>query len=265
MSRKVTTIIIVLIGVGLILAIPSIIDIIPKGLIDSYGPALVILPVGFVIVLLIVGIILLGKNDQNKSLRDSSRDSSKNNSMNNSRDNSKEDLPKKRELVLQELSEAERQFLKHQITKETFDNISKEKNTELIKIESEIDSQKRKGMEKRDAKKLKGLSSDKGKVLQDLLDQKQKKVYELKLSEQSYLKRKIDEETYIKIVSEIKKEIISIEAQIKVIQKTEEIEKLKETLKQGAREVAHQKKNTKERGLEEIMQDDVIDQLDISR
>lgn len=274
MGRKITSAIIILLMIGLIAAIPYIIEMIPQELIDSYGPFLVILPIGFVIVLLIAGIIVLNKKSpESDSKRHLIKNNSKSNSgnklestsKNNPEINSKSDLLQEREIILQELREAEKQFLKHQITKETFDKMSQEKNAELIKIESEIDSQKRKGLEKKDAKKLLGVSTDKRKVLEGLLEQKQRKVHELTLCEQSYLKRRIDESTYIKIVSEIKKEIVSIEAQIKVIQKTEEIQKLKETLKQGAKEIAKQKKNTKERGLEEMIQDDVLDQLNISR
>lgn len=151
-------------------------------------------------------------------------------------------LQEGRKKAIIELKEAEKQFLQHKIDKKTFDSISQEKNTALIKTESEIDSFKKINLPSEDIKKIELVSSSKKKILLGLLEEKQLKVHELKLSEQSYLKRKIDENTFQNIASNIKKEIISIDAQIKAIQESEEIDKLKEQLKEGAREITRQKR-----------------------
>ena len=108
---------------------------------------------------------------------------------------------------------------------------------------------------------MEGISTSKRRVLEGLLDQKQKKVHELNLAEQSYLKRKINQEAYIKIIGDIKKEMVSVDAQIISIQKAGEIEKLKDQLKKGAKEIHTQQKNTQNRGLNEELEEEVLDQL----
>ena len=61
----------------------------------------------------------------------------------------------------------------------------------------------------------------------------------------------------------MKKEIMSIDSQLDVINKKDEINKIKARLKKAAKEMVKQKQNTKTRNLEEILQEDVIDQLDL--
>jgi hypothetical protein len=50
----------------------------------------------------------------------------------------KKELNHQRESIIQELKEAETQFLRNKINKETFNKISKEKNASLIKLEAII-------------------------------------------------------------------------------------------------------------------------------
>ena len=224
MDRKVTSIAIIVITSLLIISIPFV----PQEFVDQYGWPVLLTPlIGIVIVLFIAFFII---NKQTKvSL-----------------------LQEERKKITFELNEAEKQFLQHKIDKNTFDSISKEKNEALIKIEAEIDGEKKQDLPKEELKKADNLSADKKRILIGLLEQKQKKVHELKLSEQSYLKRKIDEITFQKISSDIKKEMISIESQIKVIYESGEIAKLKEILKEGAREITKQKKASAQRGTKSI-------------
>lgn len=238
MNKKTSTIIVIILGILLILSIPTLIDLLPKDIVENYGATIIIAPIVLVILVIIIAAFLLNKKTSNP-------------------------LVQKRDVLLEELKVAEREYLKHKITKETFDSISREKNGDLIKVEAEIDSQKKQTLEKKDAKSLDNMSNDKRKVLSGLLEQKQNKVHELKLSEQSYLKRKIDETTYAKISSDIRKELVSIEAQINSLQKADEIEKIKDQLKEGAREIARQKKTSKERNLDEELNDEVIEQLNV--
>jgi len=111
-------------------------------------------------------------------------------------------LLEERRRIVTELKGAEINFLKHKIDRPTFDAISKERNSDLIRIEAEIDSHKHKGLNSAELKIANSVSSDKRKVISGLLDEKQKKVYELKLAESGYLKRRISEEVFQKISSE---------------------------------------------------------------
>ncbi|MFA6065071.1 MAG: hypothetical protein WC746_04485 [archaeon] len=219
MDRKITSIAIILIAVIMILAIPFI----PKELTDQYGLIIFLVPIAIVIGALFLAVLLVNKK--------------------NHVDIFQED----RQKLTAELKEAEKQFLQHKIDKSTFDTISKKNHAELIRIEAEIDSQKNKNLSKEDMKKADALSSDKRKILFDLLEQKQKKVHQLKIAESTFYKRKIDEETFQKISSDIKMEIISLEGQIKALQETAEINKIKEQLKESAKEIIKQEKTSKDR------------------
>ncbi|MDD4251261.1 MAG: hypothetical protein PHX27_03660 [Candidatus ainarchaeum sp.] len=172
-------------------------------------------------------------------------------------------IEQKRESLNQELKIAENQFLKNKIDKNTFDKISKEKNAELISIEAQIDSKKKIQLSEEEIQKLNLISEDKKNILKGLLEQKQKKIYELQIAEKSYYKRKIDASTFQKINVDIKSEIISLEGNIKSIQKVDQIEKIKNELKKGAEQILiQQKKSDKRKNENEIFEADVFDQID---
>jgi hypothetical protein len=234
MDKKISSILIVSIVILVIFSIPFI----PKELFNEFGPLVLLAPVGVIIAVIIVILIL--------SLRKKTVQSP---------------LESERKKIFIELKEAEKEFLKHKIDKATFDSISQEKNFKLIKIEAEIDSLKKIDLPKDELKKAELVSADKKKVLLGLLEQKQRKVHELKIAEQSYLKRKIDENSFKNISNDLKKEIISIESQIKAIQESEEIEKLKEQLKEGAREISRQKKSSTDRQKPVDSDKDDLDEL----
>ena len=242
MGRKITTAVIVLAILALIIALPFAEQIIPKELYLEYGVLLMVVPVIVLVVLLIViGSIIEKVANKKPSLED------------------------KRAELFAQLKVAEKQYLKHKIDKKTYDGISKKKNSELIGLESEIDSRKTQVLDVKDTKKLEGVSKDKQKILKGLLEQKQKKVHELKITEKSYLKRKIDEKTFKQISSKINEEVISIDGKIRVIQTTEKIKQLESELKSGAKEISKQKKSTKKRKKQlseiEMIEEDLLSQL----
>ncbi len=175
----------------------------------------------------------------------------------------KNELKKRSEILISELKEAEVQFLKNKISKETFNKISKEKNAELIKIEAALDVNKKINMGLEEIKAIESISADKKNILKGLLEEKQRKVYELQLTEKGFLKRKLDESTYKKISEEVKSEIISIEGKIKALKKSEEIQKLKKQLLEGAKEIKKQQQSTKQRvaAQPKTFEDEVFEQI----
>jgi hypothetical protein len=219
MDRKITSIGIIALAVLLIGAV----FFVPKEIMDQFGLFVFLIPIVIVGVVLIIAIIIVNKKSSSNLMGD------------------------QRRTLVDGLKEAEKQYLQHKIDKTTFDSISKKNNSELIKLEAEIDFQKNKQLSKADMKKADALSADKRKILFDLLEQKQKTVHELKIADGSYLKRKIDEDTYKKISSEIKTEIITIDGQIRALQETAEIDKVKDQLKESAKEIVKQKNSSKER------------------
>jgi hypothetical protein len=206
------------------------------------------------------------KNEQNnKDKNNIKNDKNKNNIEDNKEINgiNKTELVEKRNIILQELKNAESQFLKNKINKENFDNFSKEKNSMLISIEAEIDSSKKNLLGREEIKQLEEISEDKKKILKGLLEQKQKKIHELRIAEKSYYKRKIDQNSFGKISNDIKNEIISIDTNINSIQKNSEIEKIKIELKKGAKEISKQQANSDKRKSEnEIFEEEVFEQID---
>lgn len=195
---------------------------IPKSIVEEIGPVIYAIPFILVLILIAIAVIISGKNKTDSPLL------------------------LERQQTLNAIKQAEKDFLQHKIDKATFDSLSRENNSKLIAVEAKIDVEKNKGAPKSEIKKNSSISSDKRNVLKGLLDQKQIKVTELKKAEVSFYHRKIDEEGFKKISSDIKKEIITIDSQIKGIQESEEIANLKDQLKEGAKEIARQKKSTKE-------------------
>ena len=244
MNKKITSAIII---IAIIVAMVGIIfaeQVIPKEIYAQYGILVIIVPVIILVIVLVVIGSVLGKNS------------------------TKEKTPKledRRTEITHELKEAEKKFLRHKIDKATFDSISKRNNSELISIESDIDSQKKQTLNETDTKKLEGMSRDKQIILKGLLEQKQKKVHELKIAEKSYLKRKIDEKIYRQLNSKINEEIISIDGKIKAIQETEKIKQLEAELKNGAKEISKQQKSTEKRQKQlteiELIEEDLLSQL----
>jgi len=233
MNKKVSSGIVL----AIIILMIATVFLVPKEILDAYGPALILAPFILVIIIFIAALAYTNREKRNPLLL-------------------------QRQKIIEELKEAEKQFLKHKIEKSTFDSISKEKHEELIAVEAQVDMQKKQKLPAADMKKMQGLSNDKKRILTGLLEQKQKKVTELNIAEKNYYKRAIDEVTFRKISSEIQKEIISIEAQINSLQTTEEIEKLREQLKEGAKEISRQISTSKDRNLSDY-ENDVMSQVEI--
>jgi len=288
MHKKAITIILVIIILALLLMIPfadmlspveqvisQVEEVVPVEVLSMLGEAgigLFHLLIGIIVVVLILIIVIVNlKGRKKKDNSVSSREvatkgviSQESFGVGDNRRTRHQNPKFRKSELLEELKAAEKKYLKHEIDKPTFDKISREKNAELIKLEAESDTKKKETMNFAEAKAMESVSKDKRKVLSDLMDQKQKKVHELKLAERGYLKRKIDEKAFKKMNSDIKQEMISIEGKIKAIQKSEEIEKIRAKLLEGAREIAKQKVSSGERKQAQphTFEDDVFKQLD---
>lgn len=274
MKKEMQLVIIGLIFVILLIGTPIIVSMIPEKIIDDFGVLLIIAPVILLIIILAIILFIINLVSGAKKITENAfpklrthdeKVSEKIRNSTNFNEFSIEELKEKRNLTKIELGELEKQFLKNKIPKELFDKTTKEKHEQLIRLESLIDAKSKINLSDKDIKKINEISADKRKVLKGLFEQKMLKAHELSLTEQSYYRKKIDEVTYIKISSNIKKELVSIDSQIDLINKNDEVSKLKNQLKLGAKEIAKQKKNTKVRNLEEIIQDDVFDQLELMR
>ncbi len=262
-KKTITTILIVLIFILLILAI-FVKDIVPRELFNEFE-IFIYASIGIAIIFIIFIIIFISK--YKPGVKDKKSKYKKEVKIESSESDkqivNKKELEDKRDSIIQELKEAENQFLKNKISKETFNKITKDKNAELIKLEANIDVSKKLSMSIEDAKILEEVSTDKKNVLKGLFLEKQRKVHELQLTEKGYLKRKIDESTYKKISEDVKSEIISIEGKIKALQKSEEIQKLKKQLLIGAKEITKQQKSSKKRIEEQpkTFEDEVFEQI----
>jgi hypothetical protein len=248
--------------------IPFSSQFLPIELVKNYGILITVIPflIPLIILVAVLGIKSQTPNNfENKKEKNNIKTNQSENTINNKNN---ENLEEKRELVVGELKEAEKQFLKNKINKKTFDEISQNNHSELVKIEAKMDLEKKKDLSDKDKIALDSVSENKKQILSELLDQKRTKFYELKIAEKKYLKRQISEKTYTQISSDLKKEVISIESKIKSIHKSGQIEKLKAELIEGAKEINKQKKKTKDRGNEKIsesklFEEEVFEQLDL--
>jgi hypothetical protein len=169
-------------------------------------------------------------------------------------------LKKERDVIQDQIKIAEKKYLTNKIDNPTFQSVIQESNNQLIKIEANIDSEKNKDLSPIQMRKMQYISNDKQKALEELFSEKTNKVCQLRIAEKKYLKRKINEDMYKKIVSDVNKEIISIDSQIKALYKASEVDKIKQQLKESLIEVDKQKQLSKKR-TEEQLEEDVLDQL----
>jgi uncharacterized membrane protein len=263
-KKLITTILVVFIFILLLVAV-FIKDLIPleifeKNMLLIYGG------IGAGVIILVGIIIFVNKSKGVAKTKPIKKvNSQKTNGPENEVPNNinKNELKKKSDILIQELKEAETQFLKNKISKETFDKISKEKNADLIRIEAQLDTNKKVNMGIEEIKAIDSMSANKKNVLKGLLEEKQRKIYELQLTEKGFMKRKLDESTYKKISEEVKSEIISIEGKIKALQKSEAIDKIKKELIEGAKEIKKQQKSTKKRvaAQPKTFEDEVFEQI----
>lgn len=220
---------------------------IPASFIEEYSIFIYLFPI-------ILSIILIGLAINLKEKKEKKKEEKKED----------DELILQRQQIINAIKQSEKDYLQRKIDKETFDKFSRENNSKLIAIEAKIDVQKNKDISKSELKKNNSISSDKRNVLKGLLEQKQIKVTELKKAENGFYHRKIDENNFKKISSQIKQEIITLDAQIKGIQDSEEIKLLKEQLKEGAKEISKQKKISKELNKKEYwdeVEEDLLKQI----
>ncbi|MDD3159611.1 MAG: hypothetical protein PHQ98_01425 [Candidatus ainarchaeum sp.] len=203
----------------------------------------------FIFIILIITIIIINKVDL----------------VNNKSENKKQNLTKlvnldsmslsdKKREIDEKLKISESKFLKRQIDEKTYSEISNEANKELIEIESELKLKNNEFKLNKEIEKLNYLPKNELDNAIKLLKEKAKKINESKIAQEKYLKRKLNEENYNKLNSNIKKSIIDIESKLTVIKKNNEIYKTKSELKQNTKEIIRDLKKTKldkEKDLEE--------------
>ena len=215
MKKIIQIILIVVFFVLAIITPPIVVSMIPEELINEFGVLLILVPIIIVIVLLAILLFIISLVSGTKQITENSfqklrtrqeKVSDKIRNSNNFNEFSVEELKQKRDLIKIELGNLEKQFLKNKISKELFDKTTREKHEQLIKIETLIDSKSKINLSEKEIKIINEVSTDKKKILKGLFEQKLLKTHELSLTEKSYYRKKIDEVTYLKISSNIKKE-----------------------------------------------------------
>lgn len=141
-------------------------------------------------------------------------------------------LEKERAKHREELKVAEGEFLKHKISEETYKKVVCEKNMRLIVLDTEIEVAKIEGRLKKYEDDINKLKPQRRALIRGLFGKKDILLREIWAAKNSYFKRKIDKDTYLKITEEKEKEFISVEADINRVYRDEAKDVMKETERQ---------------------------------
>lgn len=144
---------------------------------------------------------------------------------------------KKRETE-KELKIIEKKFMKHSISKVSYNELFMDVQSKLIEIEAKIEEQYGNIT---CSDEMPDVAVKKRHELKKLLSKKRTVVNEMKIAKKKFMKRKLDSETYKKICSNCQKEAVSLEAQINSIYSEDTIEKSLNEMKQKAMEMEAEK------------------------
>jgi hypothetical protein len=160
------------------------------------------------------------------------------------REPSLKELFEKKRTLLKEIKIAEGKFLKRKLSQKHFNEIFKEKQETLIKLEALIDERYNK--EKTlgiNTVELEKVRAKKRHILQELLEEKKRYLKEVDIAQKKYLKRKIDNKTFQEIVRENQKRLIAVEAQIKELYSQKNIENVLMGLKKKLDSIEKQRED----------------------
>ena len=178
---------------------------------------------------------------------------------------SAKELMRKKKQLLFEIDLIEKKFMKRQIDEKTFTEYTKEKQKELIEIETDLDSYVAKQQNSENAEQFNDISARKRHILEKLFGEKEKIITQMNIAERKYLKRKIDEKMYQAIVSSCQAQLAKIEAQIKTIYSDEGVDKIMKELKENLKTIEQeieQHEEKKDEAISETLMDSIEEDLD---
>jgi len=129
-----------------------------------------------------------------------------------------EDLVLKKSQLQEEINIAERKFLQHKIDSKSFTEIRNNAQEKMIAIDAAIQTKKIEvKIDEYASAQIKSLNKRRRSKMLQLLKEKGTYKRALKLAESKYYQRKIDSESYKRIVAEQQKKMIQIESKMAII------------------------------------------------
>jgi len=129
-----------------------------------------------------------------------------------------EDLLLKKQHLKEEINIAERKFLRHKIDEKSFAEIRNNAQEKVIAIDASIQTKKIEvKIDEYASAQMKSLNKRRRTKMLQLLKEKEKYKRALKLAEGKYYQRKIDANSYKRIVAEQQKKMIQIESKMAII------------------------------------------------
>lgn len=147
-----------------------------------------------------------------------------------SMEKSLEELTKQRESLADEITLAEKKYMKHKMDKEAYVQLNEENQKKLITIEAEIEARKvETKIDEKTKKEEKKLNTRRRHRLKELLKEKEMIFKEMKVARKKFLKRKIDEKTYSSAVGGLQKKLVNVEVAISGLYKEEAKDIMRQT------------------------------------
>ena len=141
-----------------------------------------------------------------------------------------DELREKKNALVDELAQAEKNFMTRKLNEKAYKELSEELQRKLISIEAEIEIRKMsEGFRKLAQVKTKKLEPKRRHNLMDLLKESEVLMKELNIANAKYLKRKIDEKTYRAISTEKQKRLVGIQSEINRLYREEASDIMEDT------------------------------------
>ncbi len=160
------------------------------------------------------------------------------------RGTSMKDLMTQKRRILHELEILEKDFMKRKLSKKDFVEIFRKKQTELIKLEALIDeSFNKEHLPDVKDSKIMELAAKKRHIVQELLSDKRRLLKEMEITQKLFLKRKVDSDTYQKLIRDRKQKLVELEGQLKEIYGEESVKQVISDLKKRLSSVEKQRQD----------------------
>ncbi len=166
----------------------------------------------------------------------------------------------RRREIIAGLDLLEKQYLKREIEQKTFEKLFREKQEELIKVESAIQGKIKKNVPE-DHELLDKIEPKKRHFAVELLQEKKNILSEMQIARTAFLKRKIDSKTYEQLTEKTQSKLVEVQAKIHAMLAEENAKGIMQDLKKKLRQIDTEEEKKKQAREKEIV-DEIIEQLE---
>ncbi len=170
------------------------------------------------------------------------------------------ELFRKKRVIMDSISEAESKYLSRSLDETTYRQLIETKQKELVGIEAQLQVQSgTQGIQ--NMEQLEALSSKNRHFLRDLLSKKNALLEEIRLTEEKYLGRQLEETAFFELRGQQQAKMLEIDAEIKKIQNEVAAQQVVDDLKVKLNQLNETEIQKKQKKEDEIL-DDLSDQIE---